>query len=1338
MVALTRIKNNQITDNTIIASTKIVPRSVTGGLLSDPLMYSGNVNITGNLSISGTTTTLDTTNTSVTDPLIVVNKNASGSPTVDQGMIFSRGSSINAALIWDESNDQFAVLTTTETGSTAGTIDRTSYADFKMGNITVANTSTFGNLQVGNNTIISTNSNGNITLDPNGTGQVVISAAANIANNVSFGSYVDFAQIAYASRPAYQEGRMYYDSDEKTLVLYGSSTDMEIAIGEREWVRCRNSTASTIPKGTAVYVTGVHIAGHPVHGHHPTIQPADAADANKIGVIGVAAQDILASNHGYVVCRGYIHNLDTSALMSGMAVYLCPDEPGLLCMDPPDYPNHPVKIGICLTSDATNGTLYVDLLSQSFDKFRVTGNQFIDGDLTIGGTLKIGGGGATQIETLEIRDNYLYLGAGDNVVKTFLGTGLDDITYHNHFTGGTAKTFYVKIDSVGSPDTFAWSYDNFATTEASGVAIDGDEQLLAYGVSIQFVSTSGHTLNDTWTGVGTPKNLDFGYYSNYVSGGVYTHSGIFRDASDNKFKLFKSYDPEITGNINTSDASFALGDLQIQTLVVEGNANVGNLGTAGAITASNTVTGGNLSTAGTLGVTGNANVGNLDTNIVVTTGNVTVGNILTVQGNRIDSSSNTAILLSGEDVTIRGNLIVQGNSTSIGSENYNVQDSIINIHTLPNLAPLTADDGRDIGIKMHYYKSSDKHAFIGWANDTGYLEYYGDATEGIGGTVTGQYGTIKANVFYAGVPNGTAPLTIDSTTRVANLNVAVAGNLINGNSNVIVDANSNVHISVAGNADILSITGTGANISGTANVTGNVDFGANINTTAATINLANATTTTVNFAGAATTVNIGATTGTTSVKNSLDVDANINMDGTDFTTTQATVNLANANTTTLNVGGAATTVNIGSSSGTTHVKNSLDVDANINMDGANFTVTQSTVNIANANATTINFGGAATAINLGVATGQTTLLGNLSVGNNFVVTANSNLANIRIVDNTVSSINTNANINIDPNGTGSIVLNSTGDNSNIVINGNTTSGYSNAVFINAVTGSVGFRTNTIPTGAIAKFNSLDSIIVPVGASGDRPSGVQGMVRFNTGTSKLEFYSGSGWESASNSFTVVTVDSFTGDGSTLVYTLSQSSSTAGLLVAINGVIQQPTVAYGVTGGTTLTFTEAPAADDVIDARVITTTYRVNELAEGNTSILLVDTGSDGNVVIKTDGVTRAFVNDYVIGENLPTVVTIANVSVGNSETVIDEWPLATYRSARYTIQASHASAGYEISEVAIVHNGSAAFKTQYGLTYTGGSSLGTVNVTVQSGNVQLTYTGSNTANTVRVAPTYIPI
>ena len=52
--------------------------------------------------------------------------------------------------------------------------------------------------------------------------------------------------------------------------------------------------------------------------------------------------------------------------------------------------------------------------------------------------------------------------------------------------------------------------------------------------------------------------------------------------------------------------------------------------------------------------------------------------------------------------------------------------------------------------------------------------------------------------------------------------------------------------------------------------------------------------------------------------------------------------------------------------------------------------------------------------------------------------------------------------------------------------------------------------------------------------------------------------------------------FSGDGSTTTFTLNQTVSSAqDIVVSVDGVVQEPTGAYTVPDGTTLTFTAAPS-------------------------------------------------------------------------------------------------------------------------------------------------------------------
>jgi len=77
----------------------------------------------------------------------------------------------------------------------------------------------------------------------------------------------------------------------------------------------------------------------------------------------------------------------------------------------------------------------------------------------------------------------------------------------------------------------------------------------------------------------------------------------------------------------------------------------------------------------------------------------------------------------------------------------------------------------------------------------------------------------------------------------------------------------------------------------------------------------------------------------------------------------------------------------------------------------------------------------------------------------------------------------------------------------------------------------------------------------------------------------------------------TVDTFTGNGSTVAYTLSVTPATINYTTAVVGGVTQPRSAYSVIG-TTLTFTSAPANNQIVEVTTIgtsnTTLYTVNNI------------------------------------------------------------------------------------------------------------------------------------------------
>ena len=203
-----------------------------------------------------------------------------------------------------------------------------------------------------------------------------------------------------------------------------------------------------------------------------------------------------------------------------------------------------------------------------------------------------------------------------------------------------------------------------------------------------------------------------------------------------------------------------------------------------------------ISSTTTLSVTGNANVGNLGTS---------------------------------------GQLIATGNITTSANIIGNVLATNLDVAGIATVA--TVDDIKIGGGLNGYYLVTDGTGNLSWVSG--------------GGTGNGVVGGANTQIqFNDGTGNfaGAAGFTFDSVTNIMSTpgNIAATGNISapyfigdgsqltgltfsaisNGTSNVsIPSTNGNVNISAAGNANIVVVTGTGANVTGTFNSSGNANVG---------------------------------------------------------------------------------------------------------------------------------------------------------------------------------------------------------------------------------------------------------------------------------------------------------------------------------------------------------------------------------------------------------------------------------------------------------------------------------------------------------------------------------
>ena len=220
-------------------------------------------------------------------------------------------------------------------------------------------------------------------------------------------------------------------------------------------------------------------------------------------------------------------------------------------------------------------------------------------------------------------------------------------------------------------------------------------------------------------------------------------------------------------------------------------------------------------------------------------------------------------------------------------------------------------------------------------------------------------------------------------------------------------------------------------------------------------------------------------------------------------------------------------------------------------------------------------------------------------------------------------------------------------------------GHAHALFVDGSEDHVGIKTAT-PAYDLDVSGSTDALRLPVGTTGQRPTGATGILRFNTTTGKYEGCAdGSTFIelATAGSTPTFTKESTTGDGSTTTFTgffSSAPESANNVFVYIDNVYQEPTENYTISG-TNITFTSAPHSA----ARIFAIT------------------GADGTSLV-TGGVART---------------ETSSVNFTSTATTIMSFNATSYRSAELFIQLTDsANTEYAAMKGVVVHNGTTAFIT----------------------------------------------
>jgi hypothetical protein len=1226
-MALTRILNNQVTDSSagntylgINAGTKIQDYSITSGKIANNLTYASNLTVQGNLDVQGTTTTIDTYNVVIEDPLIVLAKDQTGSPTLDIGYIGERGTSDNIAFAWIESADEFAtVFTDTLVSNT--TINVLSYANFHTfdanvtGNLTVIGTTNISNVTIGNISVT-----GAITATGNITGGNINSNAGITGTTVTTTGTGTFGNVSTAG------------TVDATGNITGGNINSNAAITGTTLTTTGTATVGNVSTSGTVTATG-NVSGGNIVSNAAITGTTLTTTGNINGANVNASANVTGTGavfSGNVTADTFIGNISGNIDAGGANTQVQFNDDDIL-------------------AGSSNFT---------FDKAT---NVMTVGNISTGGTVNATGtgtfGNVSTAGTINATGNI----TGGNINSNAAITGTTLTTSGNASVGNLSTAG--EVTATGNV-TAAIVRTGTVTTTSGDLILDS-----ASGV-LQWDGSGNIVMNSQWiNGLSDPvQAFDAAtkqYVDDAVSSGIHIHTPVYVEtpvplpsATYAQGGTTATVTSTLAGNTVVFSSAINPQVNDAYWFTNSFNGVVGNIpyfvvsapNTSAAVlsTAYNGVPVSNITTGGSLTEAVRINSG--------------IGATLT-------ATANGALTIDSVSVTATQRVLVYQQANAVQNGVYVVTDAG-NV-TAPWILTRSSDTDTyepdtSTGLDQGSY-------FYVQAGATGAGESY-VKTAPSGPFIFG-YANIEFTQFGASqVYSANTSAGIDLTGTVFSAKVDNDTTAFDGSGNIIVKAGANLVTPNIGAA-------TGTSLS----LTGNISAG-NLNSNNAV------TSTTLTTTGTATVGNLS-TAGTVNATGNItggNINSNAAITGTTITTT-GTGTFGNVSTAgTINATGNITGGNINSNAGIT----STTITATGNIDGANVNASANVTGagaVFSGNVTAANFignisgnidaGGANTQVQFNdddILAGSSSFTfdkvtnvmtaGNISTGGTVNATGNITGGNINsnaaITGTTLTTTGTatvgnlstagavNATGNItggNLNSNGALTVTTTGTLGNLEVSG--TGNIAGKVIIgDPLLNSANTANATLALG------STTSMLMPVGNIVQRPStAVIGMLRFTTTGDGLEVYTSTGWEAVgAPAFTVITADSFTGNGVANTFTLSEDSTTAGTIVSINGIVQIPTTAYSVSGNV-LTFTESPAVSDVIDARILTTTTTVTNITNisGNAVVEVLDTADtvqitgnllpSANVTYDLGSNTMRWNDAYFNG----TSITLGNIIIKNN-------------------------------------------------------------------------------------------
>ena len=340
-----------------------------------------------------------------------------------------------------------------------------------------------------------------------------------------------------------------------------------------------------------------------------------------------------------------------------------------------------VSGGTGLTTTISNNSITVDL-----DNTAVSAGTY--GDSTNIPQFTVDGQGRiTSASNVSISTSFGL--AGDTGTDTFNNGGTLTVqgTANEIETAVTDDT--ITIGLVDNPIISGNLHANGSITADGDIQIDGN---LTVGGNVVTLNVTNLAVEDNMIYLNANSNTanpDLGIVGNY-NDGTYAHTGVFRDASDGRWKFFQGYvpEPDACVYIDTTNVTFQYANVQVDTLF--GNVSGNISGSAGSLATTTYFSASGDATASGVSFNGTANV---DLALTLANSGVTAGmygntsaipTIVVDSKGRITSITTNAISTSftiagdvgtndvvngGETLTVAGGV---GLTTTIGANQVTV------------------------------------------------------------------------------------------------------------------------------------------------------------------------------------------------------------------------------------------------------------------------------------------------------------------------------------------------------------------------------------------------------------------------------------------------------------------------------------------------------------------------------------------------------------------------------------------------------------------------------------------------------------------------------------------